>query len=33
LCARFPDATLANIGGALIPAFNRGWRALRPSAK
>jgi len=31
--APFPDATLANIGGALIPAFNRRWRAPRPSAK
>jgi hypothetical protein len=31
--APFPDATLANIGGALIPAFNRRWRTPRPSAK
>jgi hypothetical protein len=31
--APFPDANLANLGGALIPAFNRRWRAPRPSAK
>ena len=31
--APFPDANLANLGGALIPALNRSWRAPRPSAK
>jgi sigma-B regulation protein RsbU (phosphoserine phosphatase) len=31
--APFPDANLANVGGALIPALGRRWRAPRPSAK
>jgi hypothetical protein len=26
-----PDANLANIGGAIIPALGRRWRARRPS--
>jgi sigma-B regulation protein RsbU (phosphoserine phosphatase) len=28
-----PDATLANVGGAIIPALGRRWRAPRPSPK
>ena len=31
--ARFPDANLANLGGAIIPALARRWRAPRPSLK
>lgn len=31
--APFPDPTLANVGGALIPALGRRYRAPRPSAK
>jgi len=29
--APFPDANLANLGGAIIPALGRRWRASRPS--
>jgi phosphoserine phosphatase RsbU/P len=31
--APFPDASVANLGGALIPALGRRWRAPRPSLK
>jgi hypothetical protein len=31
--APFPDASLANVGGALIPALGRRWRAPRSSSK
>jgi phosphoserine phosphatase RsbU/P len=31
--APFPDASLANLGGAIIPALGRRWRAPRPSPK
>jgi len=31
--APFPDANLANLGGAIIPALARRWRAPRPSLK
>jgi sigma-B regulation protein RsbU (phosphoserine phosphatase) len=31
--APFPDASLANLGGAIIPALGRRWRAPRPSSK
>ena len=31
--APFPDANLANVGGAIIPALARRWRAPRPSPK
>ncbi len=31
--APFPDANLANIGGAIVPALGRRWRAPRPPPK
>jgi hypothetical protein len=31
--APFPDAKLANLGGAIIPALGRRWRAPRPFPK
>jgi phosphoserine phosphatase RsbU/P len=31
--APFPDASLANLGGAVIPALGRRWRAPRPTAR
>jgi hypothetical protein len=31
--APFPDASLANVGGAIIPALGRRWRAPQPPAK
>ena len=31
--APFPDASLANLGGAIIPALGRRWRAPQPPAK
>jgi sigma-B regulation protein RsbU (phosphoserine phosphatase) len=31
--APFPDASLANLGGAIVPALGRRWRAPRPSSK
>jgi hypothetical protein len=31
--APFPDASLANLGGAIIPALGRRWRAPRAAAK
>jgi len=31
--APFPDANLANLGGAIIPALARRWRAPRPTPR